>query len=559
VEPREENFNQEFDVEMAERGDLVEGTVLRADVDGLWLDIASKYDAFLPLEECTTELARQVQEGNVPTSVEVVVTRTNDDKGYISVSQKRAAYRKLWKDVEEWEKSGEPRKVKAVGADDKGVFVDLGAGILGYVPASQLEIRFVRDTKKYVGRSLRVKILRVNRKRNQIILTQRQVLEEEQKERAEKAWLRLKDSDVVRGHVSRITDEGVFVDLGDGIEGFVPKDELDWRPIKNIAKVFRRGDVVRAKVLSMDDEKKEMVLSIRLATPNPWQLFAEKHNVGDVVNGRVLRYLRGGLLLLVDRVTGLVPAQEVSWKRGAKVEDLYKIGDHVKAKILRFDPEAQDLILSVKEALGDPWENVERDFPVGSKAEGTVVNITDFGVFVELAPGVEGLVPRRYVSWKRFKDINEVVNIGDQVEVVVLGINIVDRKITLSMRDTRPDPWEEVVKNIQPGQLVRGKVVTIIPQGVFVEIADGVEGFIHISQLSIRRVDDPRDAVSEGDEIVAKVIGIDEERRRISLSVKAIHVDKEREELQDFLSQQGEDKFTLSDVLGNLLGREVSF
>jgi len=210
VEPREENFNQEFDVEMAERGDLVEGTVLRADVDGLWLDIASKYDAFLPLEECTTELARQVQEGNVPTSVEVVVTRTNDDKGYISVSQKRAAYRKLWKDVEEWEKSGEPRKVKAVGADDKGVFVDLGAGILGYVPASQLEIRFVRDTKKYVGRSLRVKILRVNRKRNQIILTQRQVLEEEQKERAEKAWLRLKDSDVVRGHVSRITDEGVL-------------------------------------------------------------------------------------------------------------------------------------------------------------------------------------------------------------------------------------------------------------------------------------------------------------------------------------------------------------
>jgi small subunit ribosomal protein S1 len=558
VEPHEDNFNEEFDVEMAERGDLVQGTVLRADMDGLWLDIASKYDAFLPLEECTPDLVKQVQEENIPQTIDVIVTRTNDDKGFISVSQKRAAYRKLWKDIEEWEKNGEVRKVKAVNADDKGVFVDLGSGMLGYVPASQLDIRFVRDTKKYVGRTLRVKILRTNRRKNQVILTQREVLEEEQKQRAEQAWEKLKDSDIVRGHVSRVTDEGIYVDLGDQIEGFVPKDELDWRPIKNIARVFRRGDVVRAKVLSVDDEKKEMTLSIRLATPNPWQLFAEKHNVGDIVTGRVLRYLRGGILLLVDRVTGLVPAQEISWKRGARAEDLYKIGDHVKAKIMSFDAENQNLILSIKEASGDPWESVEKDFPVGSKAQGTVVNITDFGVFVELAPGVEGLVPRRYVSWKRFRDINEVVKVGDQVEVVVLGINTADRKITLSMRDTRPDPWEEVVQTIQPGQLVRGKVVTIIPQGVFVELADGVEGFIHVSQLSTRRVDDPKDVVSEGDEIVAKVIGIDEERRRISLSVKAIHVDKEREELQEFLSEQGEDKFTLSDILGNLLGREVS-
>ncbi|NPV88963.1 30S ribosomal protein S1 [Coprothermobacteraceae bacterium] len=558
MEPRENNFNEEFDVEIAERGDVVEGRVLRVDVDGLWLDIGSKYDAFLSLSECTPDLADQVRDGKVPETITVVVTRSNDEKGYISVSQKRAAHKVIWRELEQWEKSGEVKKVKAVDADEKGLFVDLGGGIRGYVPASQIDTRFVRDPKRFVGRTLRVKILRLNRRRNQIILSQREVIEAEQKERAERAWQKLRESEVVRGHVVKVTDEGIVVDLGEGITGFVPKDELDWRPIRNIARVFRRGDVIKAKVLAVDEAKKEMTLSIRLATPNPWHLFAEKHSESDIVNGRVLRYLRGGLLLLVDRVTGFVPPHELSWKRGAKVEELFKIGDHVKAKILKLDSENQDLLLSVKEAAGDPWDNVEKEFPVGARVQGKVVNITDFGVFVELAPGVEGLVPRRYVSWKKFKSIEEVVKVGDSVEVVVLGINHVDKKITLSIRDTQPDPWEETINKIQPGQLVRGKVVTIIPQGVFVEIAEGVEGFIPVSQLSVKRIQHPEEVVKEGQEVVAKVIGIDEDRRRISLSVKAIHVDKEKEELQQFFSQQGEDKITLSDILGNLLGREVS-
>ena len=552
------------------RGDLIDAKVVVVDDRGLWLSVGStKYDAHLPIEEMTDELVEKLKNGEIKEgdTVKVVVSGIkrdpNEGTTIITLSQKDLYRREIIEKLLRAKEEGEVIRVKPtkVEPNRKGVIVDFGYDIRGFIPASQLDTRFVPPERldRYVGRNIRVKVLRVNPRRGDAVLSARAVLKDEMERRKKEFFEKTKPGDIVRGRVVRVTDEDVIVELEKGVIGKVPFEELDWRPIKNPQSFVKRGDVVRAYVMDIDPETEAIKLSMKLAKPNPWEKFAEKHPVGSEVSGRVLKVTPKVLVIKVGNIVGIVPRSEMTWKKVFNPEDMFKRGDYVKAIVKEIDVDNQRAVFSIKAALPDPWENIEEHYPVGSIVEGEVKTIKDFGAFVEIGDGIEGLVPRRHISWKPFENIEDIIKVGDKVKVKIIGIIIPERKISLSIKDAMPDPYKEYKKQHTRGSLVKGKVKEIQDKGILIELTPDVDGFMPINQISKERIENLEDAFPVGTEIEAKIIGFDDRARQVRVSRRVIEEEKEREEVKQYIPEDDNKphgSFRLGEMLEDLLNNK---
>ncbi len=548
------------------RGEIVDAKVIVVDERGVWLSVGStKYDAHLPAEEMTEELLEKLKNGELKEGdeVKVVVTGLSRDPKegttIVRVSQKELNRRALIEKLIEARNSGEIMKVKPtrVHPDRKGVFVDFGDDIVGFIPASELDTRFVPPERldRYVGRNMKVKVLKVRPRRGDAILSAKAVLREEMERRKKEFFEKTKPGDIVRGRVVRVTDEDVIVELEKGVIGKVPFDELDWKPIKNPQSFVKRGDIVRAYVMDIDPETEEIKLSMKLAKPNPWERFAERNPIGTVVSGKVLKVTPKVLVIKVGNIVGIVPRSEMTWRKIFRPEDLYKRGDYVKAALKEIDVENQRAVFSIKDATPDPWENIEEHYPVGSIVEGKVKTIKDFGAFVEIGEGIEGLIPRRYLSWDTVENVEDVVKVGDEVKVKVIAIMPEERKISLSLRDTRPDPYKEYKKKHQKGSIVKGKVLDVNEDGLLLELAPEVKGFMNRSQVSLDKIDDIEAVFPVGSEIEGKVIRFDDRARLVHVSRKALEEEKMKEEMKEYAPEEegSQGSFRLGELLSDLL------
>lgn len=553
------------------RGDLVDAQIIVIEDRGIWLNVGStKYDAHLPIEEMTDELAKKLKNGELKEGdqIRVVVTglerNVEDGTIIIKVSQKDLYRREILEKLIRARNEGEVIRVKptSVEKNRKGVLVDFGYGVIGFIPASQLDMRFVSPEKldRYVGKNLKVKVLKVKVRSGDVVLSVKAVLKDEMERRKKEFFEKTKPGDIVRGRVVRVTDEYVLVELEKGVVGKVAFSELDWRPIKNPQRFVKRGDIVRAYVVDINPDTEEINLSMRLAKPNPWRVFAEKYPVGSVISGRVLKVTPKVLVIKTGNIVGIVPRSEMTWKKIFNPEELFKRGDYVKAVVKEIDVDGQRAIFSIKDAMPDPWENIEEHYSVGSIVDGIVKAVKDFGAFVEIGEGIEGLVPIKYISWTPFEKIEDVVKVGDKVKVMIRAIMPGERKMTLSIRDTMPDPYKEYQKKHPKGQVVTGVVKEILDNGVILELEPNVKGFIPVSQLSLEKINSISEQFPVGTKVEAKIVGFDNKNRMVRLSKRILDEERAKEELRKYLPDEetGQSSFKLGDILGDLLsGKEV--
>ncbi|PMQ00736.1 MAG: 30S ribosomal protein S1 [Dictyoglomus sp. NZ13-RE01] len=542
---------EDISMENLEIGSIVYGNILLVDKQGLWLDVGGKYNAFLPIEETTKSFQEKLEKNQIKDSIPVMIQFINYKEGIINVSQKRAVEKKIWEDLTLAYENDEPISGKIKDFNGKGFTIDLGEEVYGFIPLNLIDIYRPKNPNIYLNRKVNAKIIKINPERKQILLSVRSVLEEKLEEKRTRLWERIKKSEIIRGRVKEVNDDGLKIDLGFGILGFVSKDELSWFPIRNIYRTFQVGDIVKAKILNIDEEKKEVNLSVRLAQPNPWEVFLEKNPIGSIQQGEIIK-ITSGIVVKINNLVGFVPYSEISWGRIGNIREYYEVGDKIKVKILEVDPQEKRILLSIKQVEPNPWDVIDEILSEGSKVKGKIINITDFGIFVEIKPGLEGLIPRRFLSWERINDLHDKFHIGDSIEAKVLNIDKENRRLLLSRRDVLPDPWNNIEERYSEGMNVIGKVIEINNQGLVIELQPGIEGFLPNSQLDKRE----NSEISINSEIEVKIIRINQESRRIIFSRKALLKEKEEKELENYIKINTPPPITLGDILGFDLAKE---
>lgn len=534
---------EDISLENFELGNIVYGNIIMVEKQGIWLDVGGKYNAYLDFEETTPNFRAKLERGQIKDSVPLLIQHINHKEGIIYTSQKKAVEKQGWENLMWAFENDETIEGRIKDFNGKGFIIEIGEEINGFIPLNLIDIYRPRNPNSYINKKVNARIIKLNPERKQIILSVKSVLEEKLEEKKQKLWERIKKSDIVRGRIKEVNDDGLKVDLGFGILGTIPYEELSWFPIKNIYRNFQKGDIIKAKILNIFEEKKEVQLSIKLAQPNPWEIFLEKYPKGTIHQGEIIK-ITSGLVVKINNLVGFVPPWEISWGRVGNIKDNFNIGDKVKVKILDVNPEDRRILLSIKQVEPNPWEIIDKILKVGEKIKGKIINITDFGIFLEIKPGLEGLIPRRLLSWERIENIEEVFKIGDIVEAQVVEIDKENKRLLLSRKALLPDPWEEINKKYYEGMNIIGKVTNINNQGIVLEIEPGVEGFLPNSQIGVRD--------SEFDlnqEIEVKIISLDLSSRRIILSRKALIKEKEEKELEKYLTQNLPPRITLGEIL----------
>lgn len=351
----------------------------------------------------------------------------------------------------------------------------------------------------------------------------------------------------MRGKIIKIEDEKIIVDLGLGIIGEVEKDEISWFPIRNIRRYYDVGDIVKAKILSLNEDSKTAKLSIKQIQPNPWSAFKEKYPEGSIVNGEIIK-IAGGLVVKVDNLIGYVPVGEISWGRPQDIKNELKIGDRVRLKVLNIDETNQKIFLSMKQVEPNPWDVIDKNYKIDDIVSGKITNITEFGIFIEIKPGLEGLIPKKFLSWERINDLSEKFKIGDTLEVKIIDIDKENKKLTLSRRDLLKDPWEDINEKYKEGQNIKGRIIEKTKDGYIVELEPGIEGFLPNTQLSFEKENEKAE-FKENEEIEAKIIKINPQTRRINLSIKALIREKLEQEMRKYLNEYAPPPLTLGEIL----------
>lgn len=526
---------------------LVYGTILSFDKDGIWLDIGKKYDAFLPNYELSKELASKIQKKQEIENIPVIIQSINFKEGIILVSNKKAVENQIWEELLWLYENNETVKGKVIDYRGKGFIVEIKNEIEGYIPLKEIDIPPFKPYKFYLNKRIEGKIIKLNPEKRQLIISVRELLEKKKEEKKLNLWEKIKNSEIVRGKIIKIDEDNITVDLGLGILGIANKDELSWFPIKNIRRYFDLGDVIKAKIISLNEESKIAQLSIKQAQPNPWELFKEKYPLGSIVDGEIIK-IAGGLVVKVENLIGYVPQTEITWGRIQEAKEKFKIGDKIKAKVLNIDESNQKIFLSLKQVEPNPWEIIDNLIKVGDIVKGKITNVTNFGIFVEIKPGLEGLIPKKYIAWERIEDLSQKFKIGEYIETKVLDIDKENKKLTLSRRDLFKDPWEDIENKYQENQNVKGKIIEKTKDGYIIELEPGIEAFLPQNQISIDRENDKTN-LELNTEIEAKIIRVNKQNRKIILSLKALLKEKLEQEVKEHLKDLLPPPITLGEIL----------
>jgi small subunit ribosomal protein S1 len=496
---------------------IVQGTVIKQTEKHLVVDVGLKSEGLVPLEQVVDHTgAVRFQPGEV---IDVVIEREEPEGGYL-VSYERAARLRVWDTIEKAANEKTPVKGTVVSRVKGGLTVDIG--LKAFLPGSQLEIRPVRNLDGYLGQQIDVRVIKLNKKRGNVVVSRKELLEEEQNAKRSTTMEHLGEGAVLTGTVKNLTDYGAFVDLG-GIDGLLHITDMSWGRLTHPRDLVNVGDEIQVKVLKFDKDKQRVSLGFKQLTPDPWLDASERYPVGARVHGRVLSVTDYGAFVELEQgIEGLVHLSEMTWSKRLKhPSKLVKPGDEVDIVILSVNPADRRISLGMKQLLENPWENLTERYPAGTVVEGRVRNLTDFGAFIEIEDGIDGLVHVSNLTWtKRVKHPSEVVKKGEKVKAVVLGVEPQNRRLSLGIKQLQPDVWESFFATHRVGDVVHGKVLRTAQFGAFVEIAEGVEGLCHISEAG----DEPggHAKLEVGQEHDFKIIKINVEEKKVGLSLRAV-------------------------------------
>ena len=506
-----------------EEGEIVRGRVLKIDDKEVTVDVGFKSEGVIPVEEFP-----DLEGVKVGDEIEVFLEKTENQDGLVVLSKQRADFVKVWDRVKTAADNGELVEGKLMRKIKGGVVVDL-YGVEAFLPGSQIALRQVQNVDSLINQLMEFKIIKLNKRRRNIVVSRRAVLEEHRAKQKNEIIQELAKDQIREGVVKNITDFGAFVDLG-GIDGLLHITDMSWGRVSHPSELVSIGDKVRVKVLSFDPETERISLGMKQLTPYPWEDVDKRYTVTQRVKGRVVSITDYGAFVELEKgIEGLVHISEMSWTRHVRhPSKVVAIGDQIEAMILKIDKENEKISLGLKQIEPDPWLTLDDRFPIGTRRTGKVRNLTNFGAFVEIEEGIDGLVHISDMSWtRRVVHPSEVLKKGDKVDVVVLSIDKDARRISLGLKQVSEDPWPTLAERYLPDMIVKGKVVRLLDRGVIVDLEDGLEGFIPLSQLGIEGLKKPSDSFKADDVLELKVTRVDTQAHRIILSVKAWLTDQD--------------------------------
>jgi small subunit ribosomal protein S1 len=532
-------------------GEIVKGVVVQIDPDNVIVNIGYKSEGCISVDEFLDEEGQLTVK--VGDEVKVFFEKKENVRGYIVLSRKKAEREVVWDRIEESMESGGLVEGKIIANVKGGLTVDIG--VPAFLPASQVDVRPIGNLDKLIGQSFQFKVVKVNKKRGNVVLSRRAILEEERESLKKNTLATLVEGQTLEGVVKNITDYGAFIDLG-GIDGLLHIVDMSWRKLGHPSEILKIGDKVTAKVLKYDSEKEKISLGIKQTIADPWLSVESKYHTGDRIIGTVVSLADyGAFISLEEGVEGLVHVSEMSWtKRVRHPSDLLNVGDEVAAEVLGIDIPGRRISLGLKQIQQNPWLAIGEKYPVGTKIEGQIKNVTDFGVFIGVEDGIDGLVHVSDMSWtKRIKHPSEIYAKGQTVQAVVLNIDPENERLSLGIKQLCPDPWSELPVKYKSGSKIKGKVTSVTDFGVFLEIEEGIEGLIHVSELSQEKVPSAKGFANVGDEIEAVVLSIDTIDKKIALSIKALTGSTGSGDYGSYMDSQGE----ATSNLGMLLKEEM--
>ncbi len=504
-------------------GSIVKGKILEVKPNEVLVDIGYKSEGLIPASEFK-DLA-QLQPGD---DIEVLLEKLEDDDGMVILSKQRAEQQRNWDRVLETCSEGSVIEGVIKGRVKGGMLVDVGVD--AFLPGSQIDVVPVRNPDDLINKKLDFKILKINKDRRNIVLSRRELLEERRRDQKKKLLSEIQIGQVRRGVIKNITDFGAFVDLN-GMDGLLHITDMSWGRINHPSEMVAVGQEIEVVILDVNMEKERISLGLKQRTQNPWDEIEAKYPIGSRVHGKVVNLVPYGAFVQIEEgVEGLVHVSELSWtKRVARAADVLSVGQDVDAIVLNINRDDQKISLGIRQTESNPWDLVAEKYPIGSRVSGKVRNFTNYGAFVELQEGIDGMIHVSDMSWTRkVNHPSEILKKGDVVDAVVLEVDSSNQRISLGLKQAQNDPWTSISARYHVGQLVKGKVTKLASFGAFVEIEEGVDGLVHISQISDDRVQKVRDVLSPGQEVEARVIKIDPVERRIGLSIKAAKVAEEQ-------------------------------
>ena len=535
------------------QGELLKGEVVKIGKDCVIVDIGYKSEGYIPLDEFINS------DGDLPVkvgeSIEVLVEKADEEDGDILLSYDKALKIRMWEKIKRMHQENEYIKGKIVARVKGGMSVDLG-GLKAFLPGSHIDLKPVKNFDSWVGTEHFFKILKYNLKNGNIVVSRRAILEEERERKKKRLLDMLKEGLVLEGVVKNITDYGLFIDLG-GLDGLVHITDMSWGRVKHPSENYRVGDRIKVKVLHFDRKKERVSLGIKQLTPNPWNRASERYPIGKRVKGKVVSIADyGAFVELEEGIEGLIHISELSWSKKIKhPSQVVKIGDMVETVVLNIEPEKKRISLGLKQVQPNPWDIVSEKYPVGTVIEGRIKNITDFGLFIGIDEGIDGLVHVSDISWtKRINHPADLYRKGQKVQAVVLNIDKENERFSLGIKQLLPDPWESVPERYPVGSRVTGTITNITDFGIFLELEEGIEGLIHISEIPKDSPGNPTSRYNVGDVIDAKVINVSKEKKKIGLSIKRIQEQEEKSEIRSYMQKN---KSEVTSNLGEILKRNL--
>ncbi|HKV38578.1 MAG TPA: 30S ribosomal protein S1 [Blastocatellia bacterium] len=545
-----DNYEKESAAAIQE-GEVVRGIVVDISEQNVLVDIGYKSEGVVPREELTDPSNNlMVKPGD---EIDVLIKSLENQDGYAVLSRVDAVRMQAWEKIRKAHQSHETLKGRVIDRIKGGLKVDID-GVTAFLPGSQVDVRPVRNLEIFRGQEIEARVIKLNRKRGNVVISRKAVIEESSSKKKDETLGTIEEGVIMEGIVKSITEYGAFVDLG-GIDGLLHITDMSWSRIQSPNEMFKVGDPVQIKILKFDRDKERISLGYKQLIPDPWQSVSERYPKGLRTQGKVVSLTDyGAFIELEPGIEGLVHVTEMTWSKRLKhPSKLLSIGQEVEVVALDVDQISRRISLGIKQTEQDPWDTLGDRYSVGSRVSGKVRSLTNFGAFVEIEDGIDGLVHVSDISWtKRIKHPSDVLKKGQQVEAVITNMDVQNRRLSLSMKDLEPNAWERFFETHKPGDLVKGKVVRFASFGAFVELEEGIEGLCHVSELSDERIEKPESAVKIGQTLQFKILKLDPPQKKIGLSARAVGKDSDPEDVRNY-QETGAGMATLGDI-ANLLG-----
>jgi small subunit ribosomal protein S1 len=529
-------------------GKIVTGKIVQMSEDIVMVDVGYKTEGRLNINEFKDENGEITV--SVGDEIEVFVDRKREDD--LVLSREKAVKVKIWDDVIKAHDSGGTIQGTVLKRVKGGLSVDIG--FIAFLPGSQVDIHPVKDLDRYVGQTIDFEVLKYDRKRSNVVLSRKTILEREQQDNKKKTLETLEVDKVVEGVVKNITDYGIFIDLG-GIDGLLHITDMSWGRIRHPSESFSRDDTITVKVLSFDREKERVSLGLKQLTENPWDNIGDRYVINEIVEGKTVSLTDyGAFVELEPGVEGLIHVSEMFWtKKMRHPSKILSVGDSVKVMVLDVNPESKRVSLGLKQTMENPWIALKDTYPAGTVIMGKIRNVTDFGIFIGIEDDIDGLIHVSDISWrKRIKHPSEFYKKGQEIEAVVLNVDVENEKFSLGIKQLEKNPWEELREKFGMGAVISGKITNVTDFGVFVEIEEGIEGLVHISEISHERIKSAKEIYSVGDTVSAAIKNIDVDSQKVGLSIKDCETAQEASSQNQYVNNKEKVVSNLGEILSGI-------